>query len=131
MSLRERSPLLLVPGLLCDEGVWSGQIASLSELVKCEVADVSVDDNVAGIARSVLENAPPRFHLAGISMGGYISLEIMRQAPERVDGLALIDTQPHRDTPEQADRRQGFIDMAQDGRFDEVVDVEGRETVKR
>ena len=74
------------------------------------VADLTHDDSVAGMAARVLAAAPPRFALAGLSMGGYVALEIVRQAPERVTRLALLDTQARADTrrghgaPPRADR---------------------------
>lgn len=121
MSERDRPDLLFVPGLLCDEAVWRQQIDALEGTARCSVADVSTGDSVAAIARSILREAAPRFALAGISMGGYVALEMMRQAPERITRLALIDTQPRKDTPEQADRRRQVIDTASNGGFDEVV----------
>lgn len=75
---------------------------------------------MAAIARHILEAAPPRFALAGLSMGGYLSFEIMRQAPERVLRLALLDTAPRADRPDQTERRNIQIAMARDGRFAEI-----------
>ena len=122
MRAADRTHLVLVPGLLCDKDVWHHQVAALTEIADCTIADVGTHDSVEDIARSVLTNAPHRFALAGISMGGYIALEMIRQAPERVTRLALLDTQPHRDTLEQSNRRQEFIETAQQGGFDRVVD---------
>ena len=118
---RERSDLLLVPGLLCDPGVWRHQVEALSDLVECHVAEVANHDNVEAIARSALDRAPARFAMAAHSMGGYVALEIIRQAPERVTRLALLDTQPRPDTAEQAERRRGFITRVREGGFDDVV----------
>jgi pimeloyl-ACP methyl ester carboxylesterase len=84
------------------------------------VADHRSDDSIAGIARRVLADAPPRFVLLGLSMGGYIAFEIMRQAPSRIAGLALLDTSARPETSEQTIRRQAQIDMARSGRFDEI-----------
>lgn len=114
--------LLFVPGLLCDAGMWRHQVEALSDIVDCHIADVAGHDSVEAIAESILVQAPDRFALAALSMGGYVALEIMRQAPERVTRLALLDTQPHPDTIEQADRRRGFITTVEGGGFDEVVD---------
>lgn len=121
MSSDDRVPLVFFPGLLCDELMWKHQVDDLGDVAECTVADFSSQDTVQEMARSALEHAPHRFALASLSMGGYVALEVMRQAPERVLRLALIDTQPHKDTAEQADRRRGFIATAQKGRFDEVV----------
>ena len=86
------------------------------------VANHIRDDNMGAIARRILAEAPPRFALAGHSMGGYIAFEIMRQAPERVAKLALINTQARPDTPEAADRRRGMIARAKAGEYRAILD---------
>ena len=86
------------------------------------VANHIRDDNMGAIARRILAEAPPRFALAGHSMGGYIAFEIMRQAPERVAKLALINTQARPDTPEATARRRGMIARAQGGDYRGVLD---------
>lgn len=74
------------------------------------------------MAHAVLGAAPSagRFALAGLSMGGYVALEIMRVAPERVAGLALLDTSARSDTPEQTAARRELIELSRRGRFEEV-----------
>ena len=110
--------LVLVPGLLCDALLWSGQIEALGAEFKCWVADHTRSETMAGVAADVLRDAPfERFALAGLSMGGYIALEIMRQAAHRVDRLALLDTSARADTPEQLEKRKGLISLAKRGRF--------------
>ena len=79
-----KSNLVLVPGLLCTGALWARQIAALADVADCTVADHTRHNTMAGIARSILGAAPERFALAGLSMGGYIAFEIVRQAPERV-----------------------------------------------
>ncbi len=117
-----RTPaLVLVPGLLCDERLWRHQAEGLADLAdRVLVPNVTGPDSVAGMARGILEFAPERFALAGLSMGGYVSLEVMRQAPERVEALALLDTSARPDTPQQTEARLGLIGLARAGRFDEV-----------
>ena len=115
------TPLVLVPGLLCDRRLWRHQVEGLSDLAgPVHVPDVTWQDSVAGMARSVLDAAPERFALAGLSMGGYVSLEVARQAPERVEALALLDTSARPDTPEQTEARLALVGLARSGRFDEV-----------
>jgi pimeloyl-ACP methyl ester carboxylesterase len=72
------------------------------------------------IARRILAAAPPRFALAGLSMGGFIAFEIMRQAPERVAKLALLDTGARPDAPEQTERRRMLMRLAKEGRYSEI-----------
>jgi pimeloyl-ACP methyl ester carboxylesterase len=78
---------------------------------------------MAAIARRILAAAPPRFALAGLSMGGYIALEIMRQAPEGVAKFALLDTGARGEAPGQAERRKAVIALAKSGRYAEVADI--------
>jgi len=114
------TPLILVPGLLCDERLWSHQVEHLSDVADPVVAGVPTSDSVGGMARDVLRRAQETFALAGLSMGGYVALEIMRQAPERVTALALLDTSARADTQEQTQARLDLLGFAEAGRFAEV-----------
>ena len=120
--MAEREPLLLLPGLLSDGALWRAQVDGLADVAAPVIPDLSQDDSIAGMARRALAAAPPRFALAGLSMGGYVALEIMRQAPERVTRLALLGTSARTDTPEQAERRREAIRTAEEGAFDGVAD---------
>jgi pimeloyl-ACP methyl ester carboxylesterase len=119
--MADRPVLLLLPGLLCDEALWAGQCQALADVADIRVADLTVDDSVSAMARRVLAGAPDRFALAGLSMGGYVALEIVATAPERVERLALLDTSARADTPEQTRRRQGLIALADRGQFKGVT----------
>ncbi len=111
---------MLVPGLLCDERLWQYQADDLLEIASTTIADVTKGASVSAMAHAVLGAAPERFALAGLSMGGYVALEILRTAPARVARLALLDTSARPDTLEQTDARRKLMKLAQDGRFDEV-----------
>lgn len=114
--------LVLVPGLLCDAALWRGQVADLADLCTPWVADVTRDETMTEMARRVLAEAPVgRFALAGLSMGGYVAQAILREAPERVERLALLDTSAKADTPEQTARRRGLIELAEKGDFKGVT----------
>lgn len=117
-------PTVLVPGLNCSARLYAEQIPALWQFGPVVIADHTRDDSMAAIARRILADAPPRFALAGLSMGGYISLEIVRQAPERVAKLALLDTSARAEVPEQTQRRQKVIELAKSGRFAEVPDLQ-------
>lgn len=117
----ERQPLVLVPGLLCDAALWRHQTETLADMADITVADITGADDVGRLAEAVLAAAPERFALAGLSMGGYIAFAIMRQAPERVTRLALLDTTARPDTPEQTRRRRALIAMTRVGRFKGVT----------
>ena len=112
-------PLLLVPGLTCSARLYAPQVAALWPRAPIMVADHRQDDHIDAVARRILDNAPPRFSLAGLSMGGYIAFAMMRLAPERIARLALLDTSARADTPEQMAARNAQIAMTQAGRFAE------------
>ncbi|MBX6324378.1 MAG: alpha/beta fold hydrolase [Rhodospirillaceae bacterium] len=115
-------PVLLVPGLAATPRLYEPQIPALWRFGPVTVADHRRDDSMAAIARRILADAPPRFALAGLSMGGYIAFEILRQAPQRVAKLALLDTSARPDTPEAGARRRAQIALAEGGRYAEVAD---------
>lgn len=113
-------PILLIPGLGCTARLYTEQMPALWSFGPVTVADHRRADSMDAIARQILEAAPPRFALAGLSMGGYIALAIMRMASERVAKLALLDTGPRSDTPEAAERRKASIALARAGKLDEI-----------
>ncbi|WP_374586699.1 alpha/beta fold hydrolase [Ideonella dechloratans] len=115
--MAERTPLLLLPGLLCDAGLWVHQSEALADVAEVQVADLTQDDRVEAMAARVLAQAPARFALAGLSMGGYVAFEILRQAPERVSRLALLDTTAAPDSPERALQRRRSLAILSRGRF--------------
>lgn len=116
----ETLPVLLVPGLLTSPRLYAGQLPELWRSGPVMIADNTGSDTIAGLARAILAAAPPRFALAGLSMGGYIALEIMRQAPGRVARLALLDSNARADTDAQRERRLAQIAATRAGRFGEV-----------
>jgi pimeloyl-ACP methyl ester carboxylesterase len=107
-------PLFFLPGLLEDADAFGAQIDGLGTLAKCTVADLTRSDTIADLARDALKQAPQgRFALAGHSMGGYVALEIMRQAPERVARLALLNTNARPDTPEATQNRLRLMALSE------------------
>ena len=118
-----RLPLVLLPGLLNDARLWQHQIAGLADIAQPHVGDVAGADRLPAIASSVLRSMPaPRFALVGFSMGGYVALEIMRQSPERVSALVLVDTSARPDTPQATARRREQLALAERD-FDGVVEA--------
>ena len=114
-------PILLIPGLNCSPRLYAEQIPALWRFGPVTIANHTRDETIAAIARRILADAPPRFALAGLSMGGYIAFEIVRQAPARVDRLALLDTSARPDTPAQTALRRQRIAKTKSGRFIEMV----------
>lgn len=113
--------LVLLPGLLNDHRLWAAQIQALASLAEIVVADLARDDTLAAMAARVLAAVPGRFAVAGLSMGGYVAFEILRQAPERVERLALLDTTARPDPAEQTQRRKDAVAIAQSGGFDKIM----------
>jgi pimeloyl-ACP methyl ester carboxylesterase len=116
-------PTLLIPGLSCSPRLFAPQLAGLWQFGPVTIADTRRGASMGEIAAGILATAPPRFALAGLSMGGYIAFEIMRQAPERVLRLALLDTAASADRPEQTERRDTQIAMARGGQFAEIAAI--------
>src|SRR6201996_1438234 len=115
-------PILLVPGLGGSPRIYAPVMPALWRFGPVTVANHIRDHNMGAIARRILAEAPPRFALAGHSMGGYIAFEIMRQAPQRVAKLALINTQARADTPEATMVRRSRIARAQACEYHAVLD---------
>ena len=105
-------PLLLLPGLTNDERVWRRTMTALGADAEAKVGDVSTHDTMTGLAQAVLARAPERFAVAGLSMGGYCALEMLRQAPQRIAGVALVDTSARPDTQESKANREKQIERA-------------------
>lgn len=115
-------PLILVPGLLCSAALWRPQIEALSGIADIAVADHARDRSMAAIADRLLAHAPARFALAGLSLGGYVALAVVRQAPERVERLALLATSARADSPAERQRRRDFLALAARGKFRGVTE---------
>jgi pimeloyl-ACP methyl ester carboxylesterase len=116
------TPYLLIPGLNCDARVYAGAAHALWPFGPVTIANHQPGGSIADIAAGILETAPARFGLVGFSMGGYIALEIMRRAPERVERLALLDTSARPDSEDATANRRRLIALAQKGRFIDAVE---------
>lgn len=108
-------PLVLLPGMMCDARLFGPQIDAFSAERTLHLPPLTGHDTVCGLAAGILAHAPPRFALAGLSMGGIVAMEIIRRAPERVDRIALLDTNPKAETEEMRQRREPQIRRILDG----------------
>ena len=109
-----KKALVLLPGLLCDAALWEPQLSELADIARFWVPDLTEYESVKEMGEAVLRDAPwKEFALAGLSMGGYVALEAMRQAPERVTRLALLDSRARPETPDETERRQKLMKLAQ------------------
>jgi pimeloyl-ACP methyl ester carboxylesterase len=117
----KRENLFILPGLLEDADAFDAVIAGLADIAACVVADMTRADSIEGLAKAALDQAPAgKFLLAGHSLGGYVALEIMRNAPERVARLALLNTHARPDTAESTENRRRLMALA-DRDFEQVV----------
>ncbi len=117
-----KTHLILLPGMLCDAELFSHQTRHLSDVAAVEVGDIMRDDSVVAMARSLLESAPDRFSLAGLSLGGIVAFEVLRQAPGRVERLALLDTSARAPRRDQLESWHTFAALTAQGRFGEVAE---------
>ena len=115
--------LLMIPGLGSDGAVWRRTIAALGSDAACIIGDTLSDPTLPKMAQRILAQAPPRFALAGVSMGGMVALEILKLAPDRVTQLALVDTNARADTlAQKAYRRAANLAVGALGDFRKLVE---------
>ncbi len=120
--MSEKTPLVLLPAFMTTRALWGPQIEALADIAEIEVVELTPYDSVTKMAAAVLDRAPERFALAGLSLGGFTAFEILRHAPERIMRLALVSTTAGGDAPERLAARKTQIDAVRSGRFDEVVE---------
>ena len=113
--------LVLLPGMMCDARMYAPQIEALKDIAECQVGYLGGADNIADIAKQVLLDAPEKFALAGLSMGGIVAMEVARQAPQRVTRLALMDTNPWVEEDDVKATRSKQIDAAQAGQLEQLL----------
>ena len=113
--------LVLLPGMMCDARMYAPQIEALKDIAECQVGYLGGADNSAEIAKQVLLNAPEKFALAGLSMGGIVAMEVARQAPQRVTRLALMDTNPWVEEDDVKATRNRQIDAAEAGQLEQLL----------
>ena len=112
--------LILIPGMMCDERLFSEQIAHFSDY-RIEVPDISGFDTMPELAEDILKTAPPSFCLAGLSMGGIVAMEIVAQAAARVERLCLMDTNPLAELQTVKNRRLPQMQKVRDGKLEKVM----------
>ncbi len=114
---------ILVPPLLCSPAVYASILDTVWSHGSVAVADTLHDDTIADMAARILRTGPARFALLGTSMGGYVALEVVRRAPERVAGLALVSTSARADSDDQLAARRRQSRLVEEGHFDALVDA--------
>lgn len=115
------TPLVLLPGMMCDERLFAPQISELSKQREVHFAQISGHETISELAADVLNNAPPVFALAGLSMGGIVAMEVLSQASDRVERIALLDTNPLAELSHVAKGRGPQIDAVKNGHLKEKI----------
>lgn len=119
--MNQKHALILAPGLTCDAAVWQAQVTGLSDIADIQIADTLSDDSITAMANRLLESAPDLFALAGFSMGGYVALEVMRIAPERITHLALLNTSAKAEAAGHDAVRKAAVQTAHARGFEKVL----------
>lgn len=117
-----RHSLVLVPGMMCDERLFAPQLAHFSTSCDIWMADIGGKSSIQELAHHILISCPfQTFALGGLSMGGIVAMDMARQSPDRIERLALLDTNHLADAPERYEIRNRQISAAQSGQFERVV----------
>ncbi|WP_299661713.1 alpha/beta fold hydrolase [uncultured Ruegeria sp.] len=115
------TPLIFLPGMMCDARLFGPQIDALSNKMPIMTFPLDQHDSVEAMAADILRNAPPSFAMAGLSMGGIVAMEVLRQGSERVSHLALLDTNPQAELPETKAHRVPQMAAVREGRLRHVM----------
>lgn len=110
--IRTPSPLVLLPAMGCDGQLWARQVLDLQDVIHAELGDLTLDDTLAGMARRVLAFSPPCFAVAGVSLGGYVAMEMVRQQPDRITRVALFGTRASLSVRPRTMAEQGLLATA-------------------
>lgn len=120
--MAEKEDLILLPAFMTTANLWRHQIEALADIASIAVVDLTPYDSIEAMADAVLDAAPERFALAGLSLGGFTAFEIMRRGPERITKLALVSTSARADTSERLEGREAQMEMVRAGRFAEAIE---------
>lgn len=116
--------LVLLPGLACDERLWEAQRPALPPALDVRVSDAHMRcDRIETMAAAVLADHPGSLILCGASMGGMVAMEVARQAPARIAGLALLGTNARAETPEMFELRRSAIELFENGEARDVIEL--------
>ena len=114
--------LIFLPGLACDAAMWQAQQAALPAHWASSVTDVhSRHDTLEAMAGTLLAEHAGELILCGASMGGMLAMEVARQAPQRVRGLALLGTSARPEDAATRALREAAIVLFEQGRMAEVL----------
>jgi pimeloyl-ACP methyl ester carboxylesterase len=114
--------LILLPGLASDATMWRDQLTALPPALRPHVTDVHArHDTIEAMAAALLAEHPGELLLCGASMGGIVAMEVLRQAPGRIRGAALLGTNARPETDDMRQLRENAIQLFEQGRAAEVI----------
>lgn len=122
VNTSNQTPLLFLPGLLCDRRIWSAQVDRFGDRPTIVVDGYGMADSLGAMADHALAEAPASFILVGHSMGARVALEVVRRASERVSALALLDTGVHLPRPNEAASRHELLALGRREGIDALLD---------
>lgn len=114
--------LILLPGLASDATMWRDQLPTLPPALRPQVTDVHArHDTIEAMAAALLAEHPGELLLCGASMGGIVAMEVLRQAPGRIRGAALLGTNARPETEDMRQLRENAVQLFEQGRAAEVI----------
>ena len=118
------TPVVMIPGMMCDERIFAHQIEELGTDTEVYIADISKYSSIQELASDVLENSPPKFFLVGHSMGGIVAMEMCSQEPDRIEKLVIMDSNPKPELEETKLKREPQIRDVVSGNLAQVMKEE-------
>ena len=118
------TPVVMIPGMMCDERIFAHQIEELGTDTEVYIADISKYSSIQELASDVLENSPPKFFLVGHSMGGIVAMEMCSQEPDRIEKLVIMDSNPKPELEETKLKREPQIKNVISGNLAQVMKEE-------
>jgi len=118
------TPVVMIPGMMCDERIFAHQIKELGTDTEVYIADISKYSSIQELASDVLENSPPKFFLVGHSMGGIVAMEMCSQEPDRIEKLVIMDSNPKSELEETKLKREPQIRNVISGNLAQVMKEE-------
>ena len=120
-KVKKLKSVVFIPGALCNKDIFADQVANISPYFNSLFIDTKQSATISEMAEIILDKAPLKFALVGISMGGYVALELLRIAPERIWGAVLISTSAKPELSDQYAERESWIDKIKSGKYEEFV----------
>ncbi len=118
------TPVVMIPGMMCDERIFAHQIKELGTDTEVYIADISKYSSIQELASDVLENSPPKFFLVGHSMGGIVAMEMCSQEPDRIEKLVIMDSNHKSELEETKLKREPQIRDVISGNLAQVMKEE-------